>query len=867
MCSDGWRATHVQASADASALHTRVWLPASAHPRASSGEASPKRALDVQARGGGKPDTTTRSAQSSATAVQISPSPAQALVSQYCVSCHNERLKTANLLLDRADTNQVARSSDTWEKVVVQLRSRAMPPLNLPRPDNATYDAVATWLETELDRAAAARPNPGRPAAFHRLNRTEYANAVRDLLGVEIDPSSMLPPDAQAHGFDTNADALGIEPALLDRYLTAAAKIARVAVGDPTIRPAFERYTAVKGNSNEQTWLWQSERLGEAFSLGSRGGIAASHYFPVDGEYVFRVRLLRTYAGVIRGLNAPATIEVRVDGARVGQFTIGGGSAEPRDDADDMLQVRAPLTAGLHQVLATIVKTEGIKAEGLGPARIPIWNREGDVPSAELAISSLLIGGPYNGRVPEDSPSRRRIFVCLPRAESKDRPASASDDTAPASAEASATSRRSSPEARASEDGCATKILSTLARRAYRRQPTSDDVQTLIGFFQRERADRGFDNGIRAAIERLLASPDFLFRIEADPDTLPPGTAYRLSDVELASRLSFFLWSSIPDEELLDLAIRGRLRDAGALERQVRRMLSDPRARAALVDNFFGQWLQIRNVWLLTPDANTKFPWFDDNLRTAVVRETELFLDDQLKADRGIAELLAADSTFLNEQLARHYGISGVYGSHFRRVTLANENRWGLLGKASILAVTSYPTRTSPTIRGKWLLENILAAPVPPPPANANTDLDESTLGKSTSMREMLEQHRANPVCASCHARMDPLGFSLENFDAVGQWRTTDGNAAIDATGVLLDGTKVDGPAALRRALMARKEQFVRTVTGKLLTYASGREMEHADAPAIRAIVRAAAADDYRWSSTILAIVNSPPFQMRRTRP
>ena len=789
-----------------------------------------------------KPDTTTTS-------------PARALVSKYCVTCHNERLKTANVLLDTADADRVANSADTWERVVVQLRGRSMPPANMPRPDNATYESVATWLETELDRAATARPNPGRPASLHRLNRTEYANAVRDLLGVEIDPTSMLPPDAQAYGFDTNADALGVEPALLDRYLTAAAKIARVAVGDPTIPPAFERYTAVKGNSNEQTWLWQTERLDESFSLGSRGGIAARHYFPVDGEYVFKVRLLRTYGGGIKGLHVPTTIDVRVDGARVGRFTIGGVAGEAREDADDALQVRAAMTAGLHQVLATIVKTDDAKAEGLGPARIPIWNREGDVLSAELSISSLLIGGPYNGRVPKDSPSRRRIFVCSPN--------SASDESA-----------------------CATKIVSTLARRAYRRQPTADDVQTLVGFYQRARAQRDFDNGIRAALERLLTSPDFLFRIEADPVRLPAAaqgsggstvasreggkpdttTVYRLSDVELASRLSFFLWSSIPDEELLDLAIRGRLREPGVLDQQVRRMLSAPRSRGALVDNFFGQWLQTRNVWLLTPDANTKFPWFDDNLRSAIVRETELFLEDQLKADRSIAELLTANTTFLNEQLARHYGISGVYGSHFRRVTLADENRWGLLGKASVLAVTSYPTRTSPTIRGKWLLENILAAPVPPPPPNTNTNLDESKLGKTTTMREMLEQHRANPICASCHARMDPLGFSLENFDAIGRWRDVDGDVAINATGVLLDGTKVDGPAALRRAFMARKEQFVRTVTGKLLTYAIGREMEYADAPAIRAIVRAAAADDYRWSSTMLAIVKSPPFQMRRSR-
>jgi hypothetical protein len=805
--------------------------------------------------------------QSSASRGAPAASPAGDLVTRYCVSCHNERLKTANLPLDEADAEQVFNSAETWEKVVVKLRSRAMPPPGIRRPDNATYDAVATWLETELDRAAVAHPNPGRPAPLHRLNRTEYANAVRDLLGLEIDAASMLPPDAQAYGFDTNADALSVEPALLDRYLTAAAKIARLAIGDPTVRPTFERYTAVKGNSNEQTWLWQTDRLGEDFPLGSKGGIAVRHYFPVDGEYVFKVRLGRTYADVIRGLHVPSEIEIRVDGARIGRFAIGGpdlaradpdGPKNALQDADEALQVRVSLKAGLRQVVATVVKSDGVKAEGLGPARIPIWNRESDVPSAPLSISSLLVGGPYDGRVPEASPSRRRIFVC--------RLADTTEETDPASARASAKSRRSSPGIEAREEGCATKILATLARRAYRRPTTSEDVQTLLGFYRSGRADGGFDTGIRAALERLLVSPDFLFRIEADPDKVAQGAAYRLSDVELASRLSFFLWSSIPDDELLDLAIRGKLRDAAVRERQVRRMLADPRASAALVDNFFSQWLQTRNVWLLTPDVNRKYPWFDDNLRTAFVRETELFLDDQLKADRSVEELLTADYTFLNEQLARHYGIAGVYGSHFRRVTLTDENRWGLLGKASVLAVTSYPTRTSPTIRGKWLLENILAAPVPPPPPNVNTNLEEDKTGKPASVREMLEQHRANPVCASCHSRMDPLGFSLENFDAVGQWRTTDGEAPINAAGVLRDGTKVDGPAALRRALTAQKEQFVRTVTSKLLTYAVGREMEYYDAPAIRSIARAAAAQDYRWSAVILAIVESTPFQMRRSR-
>jgi hypothetical protein len=769
--------------------------------------------------------------------------PASDLVTKYCVACHNDRARTGNLTLERVDTEHVERSAETWERVVVKLRGRAMPPSGVRRPDNAAYDAAAGWLEAALDRAASVNPDPGRPAGLHRLNRTEYANAIRDLLGVEIDAASMLPPDSQAGGFDTNADALSVEPALLDRYLTAAAKIGRLAIGDPTLPPSVERYTAVKGNANEQTWLWQTDRLGEDFPLGSQGGIAARHYFPLDGTYVFRVRLGRTYADVIRGLNVSSEIEIRVDGTRVGHFTIGGADLAGADPdragknslytADTALQVRVPLKAGLRQVMATIVKTDGIRSEGLGPARIPIWNRESDVPSFPLAISSLLVDGPFDGRVSRDSPSRRRIFVCH-------------------------------PASRAEETSCATRILSTLARRAYRRPATRDDVQTLLGFYRRGRGS--FDAGVRAALERVLVSPDFLFRIEVDPAQSARGVAYRLSDVELASRLSFFLWSSIPDDELLGDAIRGDLHDPGVLERQVRRMLADPRARTALVSNFFGQWLQTRNVWLLTPDVNRKFPLFDDNLRSAFVKETELFLDDQLKADRSIVELLSARDTFLNEQLARHYGIAGVYGSHFRRVTLADENRWGLLGKASVLAVTSYPTRTSPTVRGKWLLENILAVPVPPPPPNVNTTLEEEKSGKSSSIREMLERHRSNAVCASCHSRMDPLGFSLENFDAVGQWRTADGEAPINASGVLLDGTAVDGPASLRTALVAQKEQFVKTVTGKLLTYGVGREMEYADAPAIRSIVRAAAAGDYRWSSAIVAIVQSVPFRMRRSR-
>jgi hypothetical protein len=781
------------------------------------------------------------------------PVSADQFVNTYCLTCHNDRLKTGGLTLEKAV------APETWEKVVIKLRMRAMPPAGNRRPDNATYDAVAALLETELDRAAAAHVNPGRTANLHRLNRTEYANAVRDLTGIEVDASELLPPDQQAHGFDTNAEALLLAPALLDRYLNAAAKISRIAIGDPTIPPGFDRYTAVKGNSNEQTWLWQTDRLSEDFPLGSRGGIAVRHYFPVDGEYILKLRLQRTYQDVIRGLNEPNQIEVRVDGVRVAQFKIGGGAetiaqalADYRDvrpgeitNGDEPLQVRLPLKAGLKTVLATIVKSNDILPEGLGPARIPVWSREGDVPTVPASISSLMIGGPYNGQVPKDSPSRRRIFVCQPGSRAAER-------------------KRDSAQPKVEESACAKKILSSLARRAYRRPETREDVQVLLGFYDSGRAKGNFDAGIRAALERVLVSPDFLFRIEADPANSAPGAVYRISDVELASRISFFLWSSSPDDELLNLAIAGKLRDASVLEQQVRRLLADPRARTALVENFFEEWLETRNVFLLAPDANQHFPWFDDNLRLAFAKEMDLFFDAQLKEDRSMVDLLTSNVTFVNEQLARHYGIPGVYGSHFRRVTLTDENRWGLLGKAAVLSVTSYSTRTSPTIRGKWLLENILGAPVPPPPPNIPA-LEASNPGnKPLTVREMLETHRKNPVCASCHARMDPLGFSLENFDAIGQWRAKDAGAAIDDSGVLLDGTKVEGPAALRGALLAQKEQFVRTVTGKLLTYALGREIESFDAPAIRGIVRAAAPDDYRWSSIILAIVKSAPFQMRR---
>ncbi|MBV9745502.1 MAG: DUF1592 domain-containing protein, partial [Acidobacteriia bacterium] len=567
--------------------------------------------------------------------------------------------------------------------------------------------------------------------------------------------------------------------------------------------------------------------------LGSKGGVAARHYFPVDGEYVLKIRLMRAWDSVIRGLNVPTQFEIRLDGKRVAQFTLGGEKSPPKTfqyDGDEALQARIPVKAGEHQVMATMLKTDDAEPEGVGPDRLPLFSRQSDTPTSPIAIASLLIGGPYDAKVPADSPSRRLLFGC-------------------------------DPVTAADELPCATKILSTLARRAYRRAATNDDVETLIAFYKRGRAAGSFDEGIRAALERVLVSPDFLFRIEADPQSASAGV-YHIRDVELASRLSFFLWSSIPDDTLLDLAIRGKLHEPAILEQQVSRMFADPRARTSLVQNFFSDWLQTRNVWLLNPDG-TKFPWFDDNLRSAFVAETELFLNAQLREDRSVIDMLTSDETFLNEQLARHYGIPGIYGSHFRRVKLTDENRFGLLGKASVLAVTSYTTRTSPTIRGKWLLENILAAPMPAPPPNVPALESSNKEGKPLSVRQMLEMHRANPACAGCHARMDPLGLSLENFDAIGQWRTLDAGHVIDASGVLLDGTKVDGPRELRQALLAQKPQFVKAVTEKLLTYALGRGLEYYDAPAVRAIDRAAAADNYRWSALISAIVKSVPFQMR----
>ena len=771
------------------------------------------------------------------------PSP-RALFDQYCVTCHNQRRPAAGLALDAAAPQSVGATSEMWEKVVKKLRSGSMPPPGNPRPNPAAYNAAASWLETEIDRAAAAHPNPGR-VRLHRLNRAEYTAAVGDLLSLRTDVQTMLPADEGGYGFDNIADVLSISPALLERYMSAAVKISRLAIGDPALSQVVETYNLPRN-------AVQTDRISDDLPFGTRGGAALRHHFPLDGEYVLRVRMYRMFnENQIIGLDKHEQLDVRVDGERVKVFTVGGDCEDKATDpkcvnaggglgsqydrtADDGLEVRFAAKAGTRVVGVAFLKTTSAP-EGVTPSRLPVtsnsfWSAAYD--RAEMAIERVQISGPFNATAPGDTPSRREIFVC--------RPTGSQDEKA-----------------------CATKILGRLARRAYRRPVSDRDVQTLLGFYETGRNEVGFERGIQFALERLLVAPDFLFRAERDPATVAPGGSYRLSDLELASRLSFFLWSSIPDDELLDVAARGKLKDPAVLEQQVRRMLGDPRA-TALVKNFGGQWLYLRNMRQVRPDAQA-YPEFDDNLREALQRETELFLESQLRADRSVVELLTANYTFLNERLAQHYGIPNVYGTHFRRVAYPDDTRAGLLGQGSVLTVTSYSTRTSPVLRGKWLLENLLGAPPPAPPPNV-PPLDENDKAKPTSVRERLEQHRRNPVCASCHSQMDPLGFALENFDGIGQWRTIgEGGAAVDASGILPDGTRFNGPAEFRKALLTHREEFVGTVTERLLTYALGRGVEYFDMPAIRKIQRDAEPAGDRWSSLILGIVKSAPFQMRTT--
>jgi hypothetical protein len=761
---------------------------------------------------------------------------ARALLDQYCVTCHSAKLHTAGLALDKVSLKDgVVATPEIWEKVLAKVRAGDMPPAKMPRPDRAAAGSFVASIEAELDEAAKLHPNPGR-VAMHRLNRAEYTNAIRDLLALDIDSRSMLPADDSGYGFDNIADVLSVSPALLARYLSAATKITRLAVGDPAIRTSLETYML-------SSRLRQQDRMSEDLPFGSRGGMAVRYNFPLDGDYVIKVALQRTHADQIRGVIRQNDLEVRLDHARIKQFSVGGeGSLNPwspqpnpseyERTADAGLEVRIPVKAGPRLVGVEFVK-DGSMPEGLLAPRLSVSTYEfaGDRED-EMRVYSVQIRGPYNAKVPNDTPSRRRIFVCYP---------TRSQD----------------------EDRCAKKVLAAFAERAYRRPITDRDLQEPLELYKTGRANGNFDGGIELALRSILISPYFLFRIERDPAQVAPGTTYPISDVELASRLSFFLWSSIPDEELLNLAERGKLKHPAVLAAQVKRMLRDGRS-AALVNNFAGQWLYLRNMRSVTPDPDV-FPDFDDNLREALERETQLFVESQVREDRSVVDLLTANYTFLNERLARHYGIAGVYGSHFRRVTYpADSPRSGLLGQGSILTATSYPARTAPTLRGKWVLQNLLGAPPPPAPPNVPA-LEATAEGKILSVRERMELHRSNPVCASCHARMDPIGFSLENFDGIGSWRATDGNHAIEASGVLPDGTKFEGVAGLRKILMSDRDQFTGALTDKLLTYALGRGTEYYDQPTIRQILREASPSDYRWSSVILAIVESTPFQMRRS--
>ena len=774
------------------------------------------------------------SVEQRASSLAASVSSPRAVLDKYCVVCHNTPLKTAGLALDTLDVEHVGASAEVWEKVVKKLRAGAMPPGGRPRPDKTTYDGLIATLEIALDRAAAAAPNPGRPA-IHRLNRAEYVNVIRDLLGLDVDGASLLPADDAGYGFDNIAAALTVSPALLERYLLAAKKISRLALADATMRPTVTTY-------NVPFTLMQDDRMSEDLPFGSRGGIAIRHYFPVDGEYAITIRMQRNTLNIgneIRGLDVKNEVDVRLDGAQLQLFTIGGdrsfASRTYTATEDAGLHVRFPAKAGARTVGMTF-RQDRWYVEGVGMSRLPPASdgyasglkTERDYGKIQMGVDEIDITGPFDAVAPEQTPSRQRILVC--------RPTSTED-----------------------EEPCAKTILTTLGRRAYRRPVTEAEVVTLLEFYKIGRREGGFEAGIEKALIRLLTDPEFLFRAERDPVAVAPGAPYRISDLELASRLSFFLWSSIPDDPLLDLAAAGRLKNPAVLEQQVRRMLADPRAKA-LVSNFFGQWLYVRNMATHRPDPKT-FPEFDENLRDAFQRESELFLESQLREDRPVTDLLTADYTFANERLARHYGIPQVYGSRFRRVTLSDDRRAGVLGHGSILTVTSYANRTSPVVRGKWLLETILGTPPPPPPADV-PPLDNTPV--QGSLRQRMEQHRTNPVCASCHAQIDPLGFALENFDAIGKWRTTESKTRIDASGSLVDGTRFDGPVTFRQALLSHRDVFMHTLAEKLLTYALGRGVEYYDMPAVRRILRETAAGDDRWSALILAITKSMPFQMRR---
>jgi mono/diheme cytochrome c family protein len=772
----------------------------------------------------------------------------KALLDQYCVTCHNERLKTGGLALDTLQKSRIEANAETWEKVVRKVRAGLMPPAGAKRPDRGSLDALATSIEGTIDHFAADNPNPGR-APLHRMNRVEYANAIRDLLSIDVDPSTLLPADDSSHGFDNIAEVLGVSPSLLERYVSAAARISRLAVGERDAAPAQVTYT-IKGD------LSQNQTL-EGQPLGTRGGTTITHNFPVDGEYLIKLSLLKLSFGQVFGEGAEGEeLEVTLNGQRVKLFKLdevpmffmreSPGSHPAKPQPTDPLEERVKMTpdirlefrlkakAGPQDIGVAFLQKSHAANEDLVKRPVSstydvfIGMQYGYTTAPHL--SRVVITGPYNATGLGDTPSRRRVFVC--------RPTSAADESA-----------------------CARQIVSTLVRRAFRRAPTDADLASMLTFYQQERERTGnFEAGIEMALRRILADPEFIFRFEPTPAVAKPGVPYRISDTELASRLSFFLWSTIPDDELLKLALDGTLHEPAVLEKQTRRMLADPKARS-LVTNFANQWLFLRDLKNANPDV-TVFPDFDDNLRQGFQRETEMLFESVMREDRSVLDLLEANYTFVNERLARHYGIPNIYGPDFRRVPVPSDARRGLLGHGSLLLVTSNANRTSPVIRGKWILENLLGSQAPLPPPDV-PPLEEKPTATAKSVRERIEQHRANPACASCHKIMDPIGLALENFDAIGRWRTTDEGVKIDASGQLVDGTAIDGPSSLRKAMLGRSDAFVTSMTEKLLMYGMGREIKYYDMPAVRIVMGDAAKNRYRFSDLVMGIVKSGPFQMR----
>lgn len=799
------------------------------------------------------------------------------VVKTYCLGCHNERVRAAGFLLDQADVERVGQEQGIWERVVKKLRTRAMPPAGMPRPDEATYNSLITYLETTLDQAAERAPNPGRPG-IHRLNRVEYANAVRDLLEVSVEGESLFPAEDSGRGFDNLAALLSVSPLLMERYMSAAAKISRLAVGDPVAPPAGETFKVAENvrGSRGTVISVQDERVSEDVPFGSRGGIAIRHHFLADGEYRIKIQLQMDGNYYLRGLlGEPHQLDVFLDGVKVQSFSVGGerrgasGALHTRDGniyigdpaqqeyeymAGGDLEGGFQAQAGEHLV-AVVFRKKVYEPEGI----LELFPRQmardiGNFKGGDPGIGEVTITGPYNPTGIGETPSRRRIFTCYPGGNE-----SAESPIQMVSFGIGNVGHENE------EESCAREILSRLARRAYRRPVSDDEVEALLGLYRKGHSQEGFEGGIRMALQGLLVSPGFLFRIERDPAGMASNAAYPVSGLDLASRLSFFLWSSIPDEALLEAAEAGNLRDPEKLKEQVLRMLDDRRSQA-LVTNFSSQWLYLRNVALRVPNTRV-YPEFDDELRQAFQKETELFFESMLRENRSVTDILDADYTFVNQRLAEHYGIPDIYGSHFRRVTLIDENRRGLLGQGSFLLVTSRANRTSPVLRGKWVLENLLGTPPPPPPPEVPALNEKKGEIGNMTMRQRTEAHRANPVCASCHIRMDPIGFALENFDGVGRFRTTENGTALDVSGELPDGTRFNGPIELRKVLLGQQEQLAQTITEKLLTYALGREVEAHDMPAVRKILREAAPGGYRWLSLISGVIESVPFQMRRSQP